>query len=297
MSNSRYVLITCARNEEDFIENTLKSVVNQTVLPEKWIIVSDSSTDRTEEIVSDYAQNYDFIQLVSLDRTNQRSFGSKVSALNRGYEELQSIEYDYLGILDADISFDSYYYEKIFDRLKTNKKLGICGGIRFDLFRNKFVRNIGSQNSVGGGYQVYRRQCYEETGQFIPLEKGGEDYVKEIQARMFGWEVESFLDIEVYHHRPTGAATKNILTARFNNGVRDYLVGYHAIFEMARCFYRLVERPPFIGSLLSLIGYFWADFKSLESPVPKYVIAYLRREQIARLKSMLFLKSNKILTI
>jgi len=49
--NNLYVLITAARNEEAYIEKTIKSVISQTILPKKWVIVSDGSTDRTDEIV------------------------------------------------------------------------------------------------------------------------------------------------------------------------------------------------------------------------------------------------------
>ena len=47
----KYVLITSARNEEAYIEKTIKSVISQTILPKKWVMVSDGSTDRTEEII------------------------------------------------------------------------------------------------------------------------------------------------------------------------------------------------------------------------------------------------------
>ena len=59
-----YVLITPAHNEAAFIEKTLDSVIAQTRLPERWIIVDDGSMDHTAEIVEEYAKRYPWIELV-----------------------------------------------------------------------------------------------------------------------------------------------------------------------------------------------------------------------------------------
>jgi biofilm PGA synthesis N-glycosyltransferase PgaC len=88
-SDARYVLITPACNEEKLIEHTLKSVVKQTVLPVKWVIVSDGSTDRTEEIVESYTEQYPWIELVRRPRRNDRNFAGKVFAFNAGFERVR----------------------------------------------------------------------------------------------------------------------------------------------------------------------------------------------------------------
>jgi hypothetical protein len=105
-------------------------------------------------------------------------------------------------------------------------------------------------------------------------------------ARSRGWEVESFPEIKVYHHRPTGTATGNILSARFRDGIRSYLIGYHLLFQMAKCLYRVREKPYVVGSLLWLCGYSWASLRRYKRPVPEHFIKYLRSEQMARLWSL-----------
>ena len=50
-----YVLITPARDEAQFIELTIKSVLAQSIRPLRWVIVNDGSADGTEAIVSNYA--------------------------------------------------------------------------------------------------------------------------------------------------------------------------------------------------------------------------------------------------
>src|SRR4051812_14510070 len=79
-----YVLITAAHNEASFIEATISSVVSQTILPQRWVIVSDGSTDNTDEIIQSYASRHSFIRLLRLNREQGRSFGSKVAAVNSG---------------------------------------------------------------------------------------------------------------------------------------------------------------------------------------------------------------------
>src|SRR5438874_1505072 len=98
----RYILITPARNEAAFIQKTLDSMVNQSALPERWVIVDDGSTDQTAEIAAQYAQRYPWIELVRRSQHLDRSFAGKVNAFNAGLERVKSLEFDVMGNLDAD---------------------------------------------------------------------------------------------------------------------------------------------------------------------------------------------------
>ncbi|MFX0199832.1 MAG: glycosyltransferase, partial [Candidatus Hodarchaeota archaeon] len=175
MQKNSYVLITPARNEQDYIQKTIESVVSQTILPEKWVIVSDGSTDHTDEIVSHYAAKHDFIQFIRVSEHIQRNFWSKVHAFNAGYEQIKNTEYKFLGNLDADVSFNSNYYENVLLRFQTNPKLGIAGGIILELLNGQYVNQKLSLNSVAGAIQLFRRECYQDIGGYIPLTYGGVD--------------------------------------------------------------------------------------------------------------------------
>ena len=107
----RYVLITPSRNEARFIEETLKSVVAQTILPLKWVIVNDGSTDATGEIVAKYAAQYSWIELVNRPVRKERHFAAKVQAFNAGMERVKDLQYDIIGNLDADVSLDPDHFE------------------------------------------------------------------------------------------------------------------------------------------------------------------------------------------
>jgi len=93
--NSNYTLITAACNEEKFIEQTIKSVIAQTRLPLKWIIVSNGSTDRTEDIVEKYSDKYHWIELVKKPGDVERNFSAKVFALTQAYERLKHLEFSF----------------------------------------------------------------------------------------------------------------------------------------------------------------------------------------------------------
>jgi len=280
-----YVLITAARNEEAYIERTIQSVVAQTILPRRWVIVSDGSVDRTDEIVNQYAAKHDFIMLLHRSADQERNYGSKAMALKLAYEQLTNLEFEFVGNLDADVSFEPTYYEGVLTKLTENERLGLAGGIRFDFCDGQFRRVNCARNSVGGPFQLFRRPSYEKIGGYRPLRFGSIDSVAETMVRMHGWEVESFPDFEVYHYRCTGTAGGSIVKGRFKIGTLSYSIGYHPLFEIARCASRLSGYPPVVGGLSELAGYSWAALKRRKREVPDEFIRYLRSEQLAKLRS------------
>jgi glycosyltransferase involved in cell wall biosynthesis len=285
MHSIKYVLVTAARNEGKFIEGTIKSVVSQALLPQKWVIVSDGSTDNTDEIIQRYADEYDFIEYMRLEPMSSRNFESKVHAIRTGDKMLKNIDYDYWGNLDADIILDENYYQQVTEKFKENPKLGIAGGIIFDrIGEKKFIKNIASADSVGCAIQLFRRNCYEQIGGYVPLKVGGEDAVAEAMARMKGWEVRSFPELKVWHLRRTGSGKWNTLKARFYRGIENCLLGYHPIYLILKSIYRLRERPYILGSMLMLAGYYWASFfLKGKGQLDPEVTDYIRNEQIHKM--------------
>lgn len=278
MSKNSYVLITPARNEEAYIEKTIQSVINQTFLPQKWVIVSDGSTDRTDEIVKQYTAKYDFIKFLHLDNDSNRNFGSKVDSFKAGYDQLKYIEYGFLGNLDADISLEHSYYEKVLSKFHKNIKLGMAGGIIFEKYDKKYVRLLSSPWSVSGAFQLFRRRCYEDIGGYLSLKKGGIDAIAEVMARMQGWEVHSFPEIRALHHRRINTAGRSIWKARYHDGMIDYSIGNIPLFEITKCLYRMFEHPYVLGSLFRLWGYSSSWLKRDGRMIPVDVVRYSRVE-------------------
>ncbi len=118
MVSFKYILITSAHNEADLIANTIKSVINQQIKPVEWIIIDDGSSDNTSEIVKKFAASTSFIKLFNKRSDTKRDFSSKVNAIHLAVSNITSSDYDYLGILDADITFDSSYYASIISKVR-----------------------------------------------------------------------------------------------------------------------------------------------------------------------------------
>jgi len=285
----QYVLITAARNEEKYIPKTIEAVISQTIKPLKWIIVSDRSTDNTDNIVINAAKHVNFIELVSLRGDDKRNFGSQVRAINKGYEYVHGLKYNFIGNLDADVSFEPRYFELLFQKFSNNDTLGLCGGFICEEKNGEFVgRPTNNLRSVPHAIQMFRRECFEGIGGYIPLKYGGPDWCAEVMARMKGWEVSSFEDMRVLHHRPTTSA-EGYYRGRFRSGLMDYSMGSHPLFEIIKCFSRVRSRPIIIGSILRLIGYMYGYLKRETRLVPEEVTKYLRLEQVSRIKKLLYL--------
>src|ERR1700691_2440170 len=127
--NPSYVLITPSRNEARFIEETLKSVVAQTILPLKWVIVNDGSTDATGEIMAKYAAQYSWIELVNRPVRKERHFAAKVQAFNAGLERVKQLQYDIIGNLDADVSLDPDHFQFLLSKFRQESRLGVAGTV------------------------------------------------------------------------------------------------------------------------------------------------------------------------
>ena len=295
MTEKNYVLVTPARNEEAFIEKTIHSVAAQTVRPKKWVIVSDGSTDRTDDIVQELAKTYTFISLLRRSNAgNQRSCGSKVKAFHAGYQELTGIPHEFVGNLDADVTFAPEYFEQLLTRFQANPRLGIGGGIIHELIGDSFVPQWISSNSVAGAVQLFRRDCYDQIGGYFPVRLGGEDAAAEITARARGWEVQTFDELPVRHYRKVSSGEGSLVRTKLRHGMSHYALGYHPLFEMVRNAYKFSERPYLVGSVLMTVGYWWALVNRIERELPEDVIRYLHLEQTRRLWSSTFQRPSTV---
>lgn len=291
-----YVLITPARNEERHIEKTLNSVVRQTRLPEKWVLVSDGSTDRTDEIISKYVHDYAWIDFIRLPERRDRQFAAKVQAFNAGYAKVKDLNSDIVGSLDADISFGPDYFEFLLTKLYDNPRLGVTG--------TPFVEN-GSHydyrftniEHVSGACQLFRRECFEEIGGYIPIKGGGIDWTAVTTARMMGWQTRTFTEHYSIHHRPMGTGTGSQIQAFYRHGQKDYFLGSHALWQVFRSIYQMTRRPYVIGGLCLMFGYCWALLKKIQRPVSHDLISFVRTEQMNRLRELLYIWARRSLDI
>lgn len=281
-----YVLITPARNEAMFIEQTIKSVIGQTVRPVKWVIVSDGSTDGTDDIVKKYAAEYTWVELVRMPERTERHFAGKVHAFNAGYAKVKDLQWECIGSLDADISFESDYFALLLDKFEQMPDLGVAGtpfveaGFQYDY-------NFVSIDHVSGACQVFRRKCFEDIGGYKPIREGGIDWVAVTTARMTGWKTRTFTERTCLHQRKIGTGKGSVFKAKFRVGQQDYYLGGHPLWEVFRALYQMKLKPYIVGGLLIFTGYAWAFLKRYERPIPQELINFRRKEQMQRLKTVI----------
>jgi poly-beta-1,6-N-acetyl-D-glucosamine synthase len=287
-----YVLITPARNEAQFIELTIQSVVKQTVPPIKWVIVSDGSTDGTDEIVRKYANEHPWIELVRMPLRRERHFAGKVHAFNAGYARVQHLDYEVLGSLDADVSFDQDYFSYLLRKLAEDRTLGLVGTPFKEGTNPTYDYRFVSIEHVSGACQLFRRECFAQIGGYVPVKGGCIDHIAVISARMKGWKTRTFTEKVCLHHRQMGTAQNSVLMARFRNGRKDYVIGNHPMWELCRAAYQMTKKPMVLGGLMLVSGYVWALIRRVERPVSPELVAFYRREQMQRLRR--FFKGSDI---
>jgi len=283
----KYVLITPARNEEAFITKTLDSVVTQTVLPERWVIVDDSSTDRTPEIVETYTKRHPWIELVRRAQDPDRNFASKAHAVALGFERVNSVQFEIVGNLDADVSFEADYMEFVMQKFAEDPDLGVAGTPftqdgNYDSSKDSFE----GENYVAGPCQLFRHECFQEIGGYVPNRAGGLDWIAVMTARMKGWKVKAFPEKRFHHYRTLGTARKGPLRALFSYGEKDYYLGGSPVWQLFRVAYRMTKRPVLLGGLALLFGYCWAAMRRMKRAVTPELMHFHRREQMKKLRAI-----------
>jgi biofilm PGA synthesis N-glycosyltransferase PgaC len=286
----RYALVTAARNEAEFIEVTIRSVVAQTVRPVKWMIVSDGSTDATDEIVAKWAADHPWIELVRMPERRERTFAGKATAFNMALERMKDLEYEAVGNLDADVSFGADYFAFLLDKLARDRSLGVVGTAFEDRSLSYDYRYVSLEH-VAGPCQLFRRQCMEALGGYAISRSGGIDHIAVIQARMKGWRTRTFPEKTYVHHRLMGTASRGVLAARYKSGALDYLLGSHPLWEIFRTIYQMRKPPYVVGALWLLAGYVSAAARRAERPVTPELVKFRQHEQMQRLKN-LFARRN-----
>jgi poly-beta-1,6-N-acetyl-D-glucosamine synthase len=281
-----YALVTPARNEAQFIELTIQSVLKQTVRPLTWVIVDDGSTDGTDVIVRKNIQDHHWIELVKMPPRGQRNFSGKVHAFNVGYERLKNLDYAVIGNLDSDVSFDEDYFQFLLEKFAENPELGVAGTpFREGSFQYDY--RFTSIEHVSGPCQLFKRACFEDIGGYVPREIGGIDLVAVLTARMRGWQTRTFPEKPYTHQRQMGTATGRALVVPFKVGQADYVLGSHPMWEFCRCLYQLTRRPLLLKGTLCFGGYLWAMGRRFEKQVPAELVEFRRKEQMQRLGKFL----------
>jgi glycosyltransferase involved in cell wall biosynthesis len=289
-----YALVTPARNEEKFIEETIRSMIKQTHVPLQWVIVNDGSTDRTSEIVKSYVSKFSWIQLIDLPVRSERRFDAKVNSFNVGYLNLNTKKVNIIGNVDADISFEKDLMKYLVIKFMEIPRLGVAGIPFIEnnnlVYKGKFV----DLNHVSGGCQLFRMQCYNEIGGFTPVKHGGVDWIAVTTARMIGWKTQTFTEKKYIHLRPMGTGNAGKIMSRFNHGIKDYYLGNLFIWQVLRSINQMFSKPYIISGIMLFTGYIYAAITGIKKPISKELIKFHQKEQIERILHIIKIRGEKI---
>ncbi|MDP2160480.1 MAG: glycosyltransferase family A protein [Flavobacterium sp.] len=240
----KYYIIIPTYNEEKFISLTLQSLVEQTILPSKVVVVNDNSTDKTEEIIQSFVQKHAFITLVNKTSEAIHLPGSKViQAFNKGLETLND-NYDFIVKADADLIFPANYFETISNHFQSDATIGMVGGFAYIKKNNQWIlENLTDKDHIRGAFKAYRKETFKQIGGLKPAM--GWDTVDELLCKFYNWKVITDESLKVKHLKPTGANYNQ--AARFKQGEAFYSLGYGFwITLIASLKLALLKKKPFL---------------------------------------------------
>jgi glycosyltransferase involved in cell wall biosynthesis len=281
----KYYIVIPTYNEEAFIALTLQSLISQTVLPSKIVVVNDNSTDKTANIVMTFAKENPFITLVNKTSENIHLPGSKViRAFQKGFDTLDD-NYDLIVKIDADLIFPPNYFETIIQHFKSDSRIGMAGGFCYIEKNGDWVlENLTDKDHIRGALKAYRKETFLQIGGLKPAM--GWDTVDELLCKFYNWKVVTNKNLHVKHLKPTGANYNK--TARYKQGEAFYTLGYgFFITAIASAKLAMMKKKPLL--FLDYIQGFWKA-KSAKKPllVTTEQARFIRNYRLQKIKAKLF---------
>ena len=281
----KYYIVIPSYNEEALIGLTLQSLISQTVLPSKIVVVNDNSTDRTAEVVLEFAKNNPYISLVNKSSENIHLPGSKViQAFEKGFETLDD-NYDLIVKIDADLIFPTNYFETIIKHFQSDERIGMVGGFCYIEKNGEWIlENLTDKDHIRGALKAYRKETFQQIGGLKPAM--GWDTVDELLCKFYNWKVVTDESLHVKHLKPTGASYNK--AARYKQGEAFYSLGYGFIITAISSLKLAMGK----GKPLLFIDYIMGFWKAKSSGKPLFVTAeqakFFRNYRWKKMKEKLF---------
>ena len=274
----RYAVVTPARDELQNLPRLAACLAAQTRPPRMWIVVDNGSTDGTLELARELAAEHDWIRVLTIPGSSAADRGAPVvRALQAGITELASDPPEVLVNVDADISVDPDYFERLLARFDADPSLGIASGSVFELENDVWRQRHVTGSTVWGASRAYRWGCLQE---ILPLEERvAWDGLDEFKANARGWHTKAFEELPVRHHRREGERDGSTWQARQNQGDAAYYLGYRAWYLVLRALWNARRDPAALGMVW---GYGFAALRRAPRSADRKGREYLRRQQSFR---------------
>jgi GT2 family glycosyltransferase len=266
-TNRRIVIVAPVRDESQYLQGTIDSIVSQKLKPVEWILVDDGSTDNTFAIAKKASEKYPWIRVVQRKDRGVRAVGpGVVNAFYFGYDQIQTIDYDYICKMDGDIEIGPDYFSTLVAYFEKDPYLGSASGKHFIEETDGLVEERTSDEMVAGMVNFYRRECFEAIGGFVRQVHW--DGIAYHQARIAGWRTRSIRNpkLNIIHKRQMGSSHRGIWHGRMRWGRGQYFMGTHPFYILPMGCYRMLEKPFIIGGLGIIAGY----FKAMKESMPRF---------------------------
>lgn len=256
------VVITI-KNEEMSITEVLETLLKQSRLPNEIVVVDGGSTDRTVEIVRQFAEDHDIIRLIEAPGTNI------AQGRNIG---IRSATHDLIAVTDAGCRVDPDWLHNIIAPFEKDPEVQVvCGFYRPDC-RSLFERILGeitfpklesvdpntfmpSSRSI-----AFTRAAWEMVGGYPEYLRTAEDTLFDLSLRKAGLKHAFAGDAVVYWRpRPNLRAffRQSFAYARGDGEARLFFIwnqqSYLRLFMLLSVLAVLVVSPS-VGSVLALVG-------------------------------------------
>lgn len=243
-----YAVITPARNEAENLPRLAASLAAQTILPTEWIVAENGSTDDTRAVVEVFAAAHPWARLLELEGAGRPVRGAPiVRAIHAGVAALETSP-DVVVNVDADVSVDPDYFERLLQLFEASPALGIASGTAVEqdadgVWRPRFVTG----DNVWGATRAYRMACLRDV---LPLEeRHGWDGIDQLKARSRGWTTRLLVDLTFRHHRPEGSRDGSGWRHWFAAGETCHYMGYRPAYLVARAVHQARRDRSAVGLL------------------------------------------------
>ena len=243
----RYAVVTPVRDEEENLARLAECLTTQTLLPERWIIVDNGSSDGTDQLARRLAATYPWVTAASAPGEATPVPGAPiVRAFHAGLAQVH--EYvDVIVKVDADISIDRAHFETLVTAFDDDPTLGIAGGHCYEREGDEWLPAKSNGNHVRGAVRAYRRACLEE---LLPLaERTGWDTIDEYQAAARGWTTATVEGLRFNHHRAVGARDGGRFRRWKAKGSASHFVGYRPLYLVLRALYNSRSDPAAVAMI------------------------------------------------
>lgn len=274
MTPTAYAVVTPAKNDADRLEALAESLAAQRSQPATWLIVDNGSTDETPAVVSTLAGRYPWIECISVPPLEHvarggpivRAFHAGIATLGRGYDVIAKV--------DADITIEADYFERLLSAFAADNRLGIASGTCYELQDGEWLQRFGTGANVWGAARAYRAECL---GDVLPLEERiGWDGVDVIKANVHGWRTTTLLDLPFRHHRPEAARERGRWHGWAVQGDAAHFMGYRFSYLLLRTLFQARKDAAAFGILW---GFARAALRRAPAIADQGVREYVRREQ------------------